>query len=214
MQPSTDPRPDTATPERAGDTGTAAQAITRREPPPAPGYYTARLRYLQAQLLRARAEEQEHKALSAMYHAAQHACDGDRHMLATLADRNASNARTLGDRIERDIEALAREHPEALLGIDPHAVVTMVIRRDEITTRVMLCMGTAAHAHQTERRQQNMFWRCVDPEWIDHRDRLGTELVEFLESIDLPSRVADMLPRPATAAGAAHVAEAAAAMRS
>lgn len=213
MQPRTDLRPDTAAPEREIDTGTAEKAITRRVRPDAPGYYPARLRYLRVQLQRVRAEEREHEALAAMYRAAGHANDGDRHMLATLADRDTGNARQLAERIERDIETLTTEHPEALLGTDPHAVVTITIERDRIVTVAALHMGRIVHATQTERRNDRLFWRCHDPEWNECRARLGDEFVEFLESIDLPRRVADMLPRPATPAGAAIVADAAAALR-
>lgn len=216
MQPNTDQRPDTAAPDRAPDTGTAEQAITHRVTADAPGYYPARLRYLRARLQRVQAEEREHDALSAMYHAAQHASEGDRHMLATLADRDASNARRLAEGLEREIESLTAEHPEAMLGTDPQAVVSITITHDKIVTRATLFMGCAQYAQQIDIRAPRGGWVCRSKEWERHRQRLGAEVVEFMESIGItgPRRVADMLPRPATPAGAAIVAEAAAALRS
>lgn len=198
-------QPTTAAPHTATDTGAGGEAITPAAVRPAPSYHAARLRYLQAQLLRARAEENEHGALAAVSLAAGDTSDGDRHMLAALAQRDADTARKLADRIERDMADLVRLHPDAVLGIEPHAVVTITIRRDEITTRAMLCMGQLYHASHTESRSGRMFWRSTDADWIVHEEKLGTELVEFLESIDLPTGVANMLPRPATAAIAAAV---------
>jgi hypothetical protein len=213
MQPTTDTRPATAAPHATTDTGAGAKAITANTAPLTAEYYAARLRYLQAQLQRARAQEAEHGALVAMYRAAQHASDGDRHMLATLAERDQHNARECAKRTEQHIDALLRDHPEALQGVEPHAVVTITIRRDEITTRATLHMGHQFNAQQTERRQDRLFWRSPDPDWVDHEDTLGIELVEFLDGIDLPRRVADMLPRAPTPAGLAAAAEAAAALR-
>lgn len=216
MQPNTDQRPDTAAPDRAPDTGTAEQAITHAGEAAAPGYYPARLRYLRAQLQRAQAEEREHEALSAMYRAAQHASEGDRHMLATLADRDAAAARQLAERLERDIATLISDHPEAMLGTDPHAVVSITITHDKITTRATLFMGCAHFAQQIDvRAPRGGGWVCRSREWDRYRDRIGTEMIELLESIGItaPRRVADMLPRAAAPAGAAIVASAAAALR-
>ncbi len=213
MQPTTDTRPATAAPSDTTDTGAGAKATTANAAPLTAEYYAARLRYLQAQLTRARAQEAEHGALVAMYRAANHASDGDRHMLATLSERDQHNARECGKRTEQHIDALLRDHPEALQAVEPHAVVTITIRRDEITTRATLHMGHQFHAQQIERRQDRLFWRSPDADWVDHEDTLGIELVEFLDGIDLPRRVADMLPRAPTAAGLAAAAEAAAALR-
>lgn len=218
MQSTTDTRPETTAPHATTDTGAGAQASTAATAPftAAPlsaEYYAARLRYLQAQLQRARAQEAEHSALVAMYRAAHHASDGDRHMLATLAECDAQTAHASAVRVEQLIADLLREHPEALQAVEPYAVVSITIRRDEITTRATLHMGHQFHAQQTERRQSQMFWRGVDPEWITHENTLGIELVEFLDGIDLPLRVADMLPRAPTPAGLAAAAEAAAVLR-
>ena len=213
MQSTTDTRPATAAPHATTDTGAGAKAITATAAPLTAEYYAARLRYLQAQLLRARAQEAEHGALVAMYRAANHASDGDRHMLATLAERDQKAASDNAKRIERHISELLRDHPEAMLGVEPHAVVTITIRRDEITTRATLHMGHQFNAQQTARRQERVFWRTPDADWVEHEDTLGIELVEFLDGIDLPRRVADMLPRAPTPAGLAAAAEAAAALR-
>ena len=218
MQPTTDTRPATAAPSETTDTGAGAKAITGNTAPLTAEYYAARLRYLQAQLQRARAQEAEHGALVAMYRAAQHASDGDRHMLATLAERDQHNARECARRTEQHIGALLRDHPEALRAfephaVEPHAVVTITIRRDEITTHATLHMGFQFHGQQTERRQDRLFWRSTDADWVEHEYTLGIELVEFLDGIDLPRRVADMLPRAPTPAGLAAAAEAAAALR-
>lgn len=81
---------------------------------------------------------------------------------------------------------------------EPIALVVVAITRNRITVQAALHMG--GH-HQVQRRWErvdnhgNSAWRTRDPEFIAHEDRIGIELAEFADAIDLPSRVADLLPR-------------------
>jgi hypothetical protein len=83
--------------------------------------------------------------------------------------------------------------------------VSLVISRDRILVMGSLRMGSTQQVLRTwERASGNSSWKTRDPEFIAHEHRIGLELAEFLDAIDLPGRVANMLPRlPATNSTAA-----------
>lgn len=93
----------------------------------------------------------------------------------------------------------------AALGSAPMAVVVTVITANRITQRVHLHMGGVQSAARDWQRTGPGSWRTSDPEFIEAEDRLGVELAEYMEALDLPSRVANMLPRrPADTSSAAY----------
>ena len=77
----------------------------------------------------------------------------------------------------------------------PMAVVVMVITKDRITQHAHLHLGGLHAATRDFVRTGPESWKCRDPEFIAHDERIGIELAEFVDAIDLPSRVANMLPR-------------------
>lgn len=92
----------------------------------------------------------------------------------------------------------------AALGDAPMAVVVTVITADRITQRAHLHMGGIQGAARDWHRTGKGSWRTTDPEFIEAEDRLGVELAEYMDALDLPSRVANMLPgRPANTSSVA-----------
>ena len=81
---------------------------------------------------------------------------------------------------------------------EPIALVVVAITRNRITVQAALHMG----GHQLVQRcwervdnHGNSAWSSRDPEFIAHEERIGIELAEFADALDLPDRVANMLPR-------------------
>lgn len=104
----------------------------------------------------------------------------------------------------------------SLIGLDRGApsgdcsVVVMVqIRRDRFAITATLDMGGLHTVCRTWTENARGVWHTRDAEFISAEDRIGLELAEWLDGLNLPFKVAQMLPRPATAAGVAAMAEAA-----
>lgn len=81
------------------------------------------------------------------------------------------------------------------LSVGAIAVVATVITADGITTTVQLRMGGVQAVQRTWTRCGRGSFQTHDPEFVSHEDRIGIELAEFADAIDLPVRVANMLPR-------------------
>ena len=81
------------------------------------------------------------------------------------------------------------------LSIGAIAVVATVITPNGITTTVQLRMGGVQAVQRTWMRAGRGSFQTHDPEFVTHEDRIGIELAEFADAIDLPVRVANMLPR-------------------
>lgn len=77
----------------------------------------------------------------------------------------------------------------------PMAVVVLVITHDRISQFAHLHMGGLHAVHRNWLRTARNTWGSRDPEFIAAEDRIGVELAEFSDSLDFPSRIADMLPR-------------------
>lgn len=92
----------------------------------------------------------------------------------------------------------------------PMAVVVMVITRDRITQHAHLHLGGLHSAHRNFVRGERGFWNSRDPEFILAEDRIGVELAEFVDRLDFPGRVAEMLPRLPADSGSQAMASAAA----
>ena len=76
----------------------------------------------------------------------------------------------------------------------PYAVVVTVVTHDEIHQQATLHIGGREEACRTFQRASWHGWTTHDPEFVTHEDRIGIELAEFADAIDLPVRVANMLP--------------------
>ena len=77
----------------------------------------------------------------------------------------------------------------------PMAVVVMVITKDQITQHAHLHLGGFHPATRNFARIGPNSWKSRDPEFQAHEERIGIELAEFVDALDFPSRIADMLPR-------------------
>lgn len=83
---------------------------------------------------------------------------------------------------------------------EPMAVIVITIRRDSIEQHARLVMGGTHSANRSWQRTGAGSWNTHDAEFIEAEDRIGLELAEYMDALDLPNRVASMLPRPATPA--------------
>jgi len=92
---------------------------------------------------------------------------------------------------------------------DCTAAVLIHISRDRIAFSATLDMGGLQSVTRTFTADSNGGWRSQQPDFIAAEERIGVELAEYLDGLDLPTRVAAMLPRPATPAGNAAMAAAA-----
>lgn len=99
--------------------------------------------------------------------------------------------------------------PTILRPRDCTAAVLIHISRDRIAFTVTLDMGGLQSVTRTFTPDPKGGWRSTQPDFIAAENRIGVELAEYLDALDLPTRVASMLPRPASAAGCAAMAAAA-----
>lgn len=94
-----------------------------------------------------------------------------------------------------DLQAQVRSHHADVLATEPpHARVTFDIGHNSITASVALSMGNTISASRTWARTGKVSWNSLECDFAQRRPNLGTELAEFVDGIDLPIRVADMLP--------------------
>lgn len=94
-------------------------------------------------------------------------------------------------------------------GQECSAIVLVKIERGQVTITASLDMGGHHAVSRKWRQSSSGSWSTTSRDFIDAENVLGVELAEFADSIDFPGRVARMLPRPATSAAAAAIAEAA-----
>jgi len=92
---------------------------------------------------------------------------------------------------------------------DCTAAVLIHISRDRIAFTATVDMGGLQSVTRTFAADPKGGWRSQQPDFIAAEERIGVELAEYLDALDLPTRVAAMLPRPATPAGNAAMAAAA-----
>lgn len=92
---------------------------------------------------------------------------------------------------------------------DSSVIVMLQIQRDRIAIVATLDMGGVHAVTRTWSLEAPGVWRSRQPEFAAAEDRIGIELAEYLDTLDLPTRVAAMLPKPPTAAGIAAMEEAA-----
>lgn len=82
----------------------------------------------------------------------------------------------------------------------PMAVLVTVITADRITQHAHLHLGGLHTAMRDWRRTGKGSWESRDEEFIAAEERIGLELAEYADLMDLPTRIANMLPRaPASA---------------
>lgn len=92
---------------------------------------------------------------------------------------------------------------------DSSVIVMLQVQRDRIAIVATLDMGGVHAVTRTWSKESPGVWRSRQPEFAEAEERIGIELAEYLDALDLPTRVAAMLPKPPTNAGIAAMEEAA-----
>ncbi|CEJ21613.1 hypothetical protein [Xanthomonas citri] len=96
---------------------------------------------------------------------------------------------------------------------DCSASITMHITHGAVVVTATLNMGPLREARQSweRRRGTGTGWKLIDGPrlWTTVEDRISTELAAFMDGLDFPFDLSNMLPRRPTAAAAAAVAQAA-----
>ncbi|HZH44282.1 MAG TPA: hypothetical protein VEY50_09395 [Lysobacter sp.] len=210
MQPQNETPATAQTPEAPG-TGAAAQATT----PDSRAFLLASVAWLEATRSRHVADEAVYRALARAHRADPHITnETEREHLVEAALRRADEAATFAAATGRRIEALRGPDPVAgaLADIEPMATVVITVLRDRITQTARLVLGRAQTVTRMWTREGNS-WRSRDPDWGLQEERLGIELAEYMDALDLPTRVADLLPRPSSMSAAAALARVAAEVR-
>ncbi|QWN09881.1 hypothetical protein DGN11_05655 [Xanthomonas citri pv. fuscans] len=93
------------------------------------------------------------------------------------------------------------------------ATITMHVTHGAVVVTAVLNMGPIRQVRQSweRRRGTGTGWKLVDGPrlWTTAEARISTQLAEFMDGLDFPFDLANMLPRRPTAAAAAAVAQAA-----
>ncbi|MBB5864791.1 hypothetical protein [Xanthomonas sp. 3058] len=96
---------------------------------------------------------------------------------------------------------------------DCSATITMHVTHGAVVVTATLNMGPLREARQSWERRSGTGtgWKLIEGPrlWTTAEDRISTELAEFMDGLDFPFDLANMLPRRPTAAAAAAVAQAA-----
>ncbi|ASK93352.1 hypothetical protein XcvCFBP7111P_19255 [Xanthomonas citri pv. vignicola] len=96
---------------------------------------------------------------------------------------------------------------------DCSATITMHVTHGAVVVTAVLNMGPLRQVRQSweRRRGTGTGWKLIDGPrlWTTAEDRISTELAEFMDGLDFPFDLANMLPRRPTAAAAAAVTQAA-----
>ena len=130
-------------------------------------------------------------------------------LLVAQRANNVRGARTLVSDVNAQLRAM---HSDIFAQEPPHATVTFDIRHDQIQMRVALSMGNTISANREWKRQPGDGWRTDSEDLAARELTLGVELAEFADAIDLPTRVANMLPKRRHGADTAEQAAAAVAL--
>jgi len=93
------------------------------------------------------------------------------------------------------------------------ATITMHVTHDAVIVAAVLNMGRHRGASQLweRRRGSGQGWKLVEGPrlWTDEEERVSTELADFMDGMDFPFALANMLPRKSSAAAAEAIAKAA-----
>ncbi|NIJ79654.1 hypothetical protein [Xanthomonas cannabis] len=96
---------------------------------------------------------------------------------------------------------------------DCSATITLHVTHASVVVTAALSMGPLREAHQSweRRRGSGGGWKLIEGPrlWTAAEDSISTELAEFMDGLDFPFDLANMLPRRPTAAAAAAMAQAA-----
>lgn len=198
MKPSNETKPETAPSSAEISTGAAMEANTSQPGAEALQAFTlASAKRLEAVAARYRSEEAEHRAMAEAHRADPFLPAGDRLALIAIAEQRAENAAEAAENNDRRAADLRKDIPAAAaLAEPPMAVIVITVQRDRIQQTARLMMGGARAVSRTWDRTGRGSWRSRDLEWSAHENRVGVELVEYMDALSLPDRVAEMLPRP------------------
>ncbi|HHW4679398.1 MAG TPA: hypothetical protein ACQGQH_08175 [Xylella sp.] len=78
--------------------------------------------------------------------------------------------------------------------LEPMAVIVITVQRDRIQQTARLLMGTTYSGTQNFQRRGEATWSRPSADWMAQEDHISLELAEYMDGLELPTRVADMLP--------------------
>ncbi|HEY4583952.1 MAG TPA: hypothetical protein VIG88_14000 [Lysobacter sp.] len=182
ITPATAPRP--ADPA----TGAGAQATTRTE------VLWARIHFFEAQRDQHRAQATVQDALIHSYAVDPSLPAPERLILTECAQFEAQQAREAAELADGKAIELRGQLPRGEAQ-DACAIGVVTIQRDRIVLTAKLVMGGTHTVTREWTRLESGGWRSRGPEFITAEERLGVEFAEWMDSIDVPGRVATMLPR-------------------
>lgn len=203
MQPHTDHFPATAQPPAAPGAGAGPQATTPPDAASLQAFAAANIVWLDAKAACYRATEAMYRAQANAHLADPHTPAVDRLGYFTAASNRAEDYALLAQEAQQRADGERIENPAVAMtalgdtAAAPMAVVVLTIQRDRIQQTARLLLGSPRTATRTWNRQEGQsFWHSRDPDWSAYEDRIGVELMEYMDALDLPDRVAAMLPRP------------------
>ncbi|GIX37994.1 MAG: hypothetical protein KatS3mg127_1233 [Silanimonas sp.] len=85
---------------------------------------------------------------------------------------------------------------QPMLHAHPSAVIVITVHHDTITQCARLVLGESHTVSRTWKRIGRGLWQSHEPEFLEAEERIGPELAEYLDGLDLPTDVADLLPPP------------------
>lgn len=92
-----------------------------------------------------------------------------------------------------------KPHPNTETKPMPSAVIVITVHHDTITQCARLVLGESHTVSRTWKRIGRGLWQSHEPEFLEAEERIGPELAEYLDGLDLPTGVADLLPPQAGA---------------
>ncbi|MGH8077743.1 MAG: hypothetical protein ACREPE_10505 [Lysobacter sp.] len=197
MHPNPEINPVSKATRAVASTGSAAQATTlARDTQALEDYTLASLEYLDATAAHHRADAIMYRALAHAHRLDPFLVPSDRTWMARAADDRAESSVDQALTIEQRADRIRTQTPAAAGRESPMAVIVVTVLRDRIRQTARLVAGHTRSASRSWQRIGANSWKSRDPEWAEHDGRIGLELAEYMDALELPTRVAAMLPLP------------------
>lgn len=117
------------------------------------------------------------------------------HDLAVLYVRTATNTAQYRKLVGDLLTMLRRMHADMLNDEPPTARITIDVGHDDMHFGAALHMGATFTASRHFQRAPTGGWFSTETDFAAREVALPPELAEFIDAIDLPAKVADLLPR-------------------
>lgn len=192
---------DTATLAQQSGTGPGAETSTAQSPRDRAQYHLQSAEYFESAAALAKARANSHRKFAALNALEPGITDEVREArtadcLVAVAQaeqsamefiRCAEDARTLA--ISLCPETVPPKYRES------RAVVRIEIGTDRICERVEYQLGPHHSLAIRNWTPTGGFWQTKDNDWTAHEDHLPVEIIDYMAGLDLPNRIAAMLPK-------------------